>query len=88
MGYLDKYQQFAGNYKLSPAQKLQHFLNILSKDARRIYLDRVAQYAIIFQQAIAMMNQENNSSVIQTRLKKFLIGLQLCDYVNQSMKDL
>lgn len=83
---MDEYQQIARDYKLNPGQKLQYLHNILSKDAQRFYLDRVAHYATTFQQAIDMINQEYNSPVRQTRVKNFLNSLRVSEYVDQGME--
>lgn len=43
--YVDEYEQIAVDYNLTPPQKLQYMLNILTKDAQRFYIDRLKAYA-------------------------------------------
>lgn len=80
MEFVDEYQQIARDYKLTATQKLQYLHNILSKDASRFYLDRVAHYATTFQQAVEMIDQEYNSIVRQTRVKNYLNNLRVSDF--------
>lgn len=84
MNHVNEYQQIARDYKLNPAQKLKYLHNILSKDVRKFYLDWVAHFVTKFRQAIDTINQEYNSSVCQTCLKKFLNDLRVSEYVDQS----
>lgn len=83
MEFVDDYQQVAIDYNLSPPQKLQYIHNLLSKDAKRFYLERVATYAQTFQQAVDMVNQEYNSPVRQTRVKNYLNSLRVSEFVKK-----
>lgn len=58
MDYVDEYQQVALDYNLTPQQKLQFLHNLLAKDAKRFYLERVVTYAQTFQQAVEMIGDE------------------------------
>lgn len=79
--YVDEYNQISKDYNLTPAQKLQYFHNVLSKDAHRFYLDRVQSYATSFHQAVEMIDREYNSPVRQARVKNYLNSLRVSDYV-------
>lgn len=63
MECIDEYQQISRGSNLNPAQKFQFLHNFLTKDVQRSYLDHVAHYVTIFQQAVHLINQEHNSPV-------------------------
>ena len=57
--------------------------NLLQGDAKRFYLDKVDGYATSFQQAVAMLEDEYNSTVRETRVKNYLNSLRVSSYISQ-----
>lgn len=55
---LCEYQQVMIDHILSRQQKLQFLPKVLSKDAKQLYLERVANYVQSFQQAVDIANKE------------------------------
>lgn len=68
MKFVNEYQRISNNFKFSPLQKFQCFLNILHKDVLLHFLDCVKQVETDFQQAVNMIAQEYNSPVYLTRV--------------------
>lgn len=83
--YVDSYIQIARDYNLTMDQKLQYLHNALSKDALRFYLNAVQPYATTFQQAVAMIDREYNSTVHQNRVKNYLKSLRVRDFEENGM---
>lgn len=83
MEYVDEYQQISIDYQLSTQQKLQYLHNLLSKDAKRFYLERVSTYAQTFQQAVELVNEEYNSPVRQMRVKNHLNSLRISEFIKK-----
>lgn len=81
--FVDDYQQISRDYNLSATQKFQYLHNILRRDALRFYLDRVQNYATNFPQAVEMIDREYNSPVRQTRVKNYLNGLRVSEFVTE-----
>lgn len=61
--FVDEYRQVSTDDGLTSAQKLQFIHNILSKDAQRVFVDRVERYATSFEHAVEMIDAEYNSTV-------------------------
>lgn len=87
MEYVDEYTQICRDYSLSPAQKLQYLHNLLHGDAKRFYLDKIDGYATGFQQAVAMVNEEYNSHVRQTRIKDYLNAIRVRSFMNKGVSE-
>lgn len=83
MENIDHHQQIATHYNLSPAQKFQHLHNLLGKDSKRFYLERVAGYAQFFHQAVYIVNRQYNSPARQTRVMNYLSSLRIADFMKQ-----
>ena len=80
------YSQISGDYNLNPSQKLQYLYNLLHSDAKRYYLDKVDGYGTSFQQAVSMPEEEYNSPVRRTRVKKYLNLLRVSSFISQGME--
>ena len=79
--YVDDYKQIARDYNLSVSQKLQYMHKLLRGDAKRLYLDKVDNYATSFNQALEIIERECISTVRQTKVKTYLNtfeDLQIC----------
>lgn len=86
MEFVDDYLQILKDFGLTNEQRKQFMHNLLSKDAKRYYLERVDPYAQTFQQAVGMINQEYNSIVRQTRVNNFLNSLRLSDFLAKGIE--
>ena len=82
MEYADEYKQLARDYGHSVSQKLQYMHNLLRGDAKRFYLDKIDGYGTSFNQAIDIVEKGYNSTVRQTKVKKYLNTLRISKFVN------
>lgn len=68
MEFMDEFQQIAPEYNINPSQKQHYFQNITRKDEKKFYMECVQHYGTTFEQAVDIINQENNYPVRQTRV--------------------
>ena len=85
MEYGVDHPQLSRDYSLTPSQKLQYLHNLLRRDAKRFYLDKIDRCTTSFQQGIEMLEWEYNSLVRQNRVKNYLNSLRVTNFVSQGI---
>lgn len=63
---------------------MRNLHNLSHQDAKRFYLDSVKPTAQSNDEAVTLPEKDFNSAVRQTRVKKYLGGLRLTQYLNDS----
>lgn len=76
------YDQIFDNCKLTDEECLRFIHNLLCKDAQRFYLDSVRAVAKFYDEAVLILGKEYNSDVRQTRVKNYLNGLRLNQFIS------
>lgn len=83
--YVNEYRQMSHDNNFTKQQKLHYLQNLLQGDAKRYYLEVVAEYATTFQKAVDMVEREYNSYVRQKKVKNLFKSLRMSRFVNESL---
>lgn len=86
MEYVDKSQQVAVDYNLTPQKTFIYLHNLLPKYSKSFYFERVSTYAQTFQQAVNLGNREYNYPIGQMRVNNYLHSLRISEFLNQGEK--
>lgn len=85
MEFVSEYHQVARYYNLAPSQKKHYLHNLLKGDAKRYYIDQFDTVTQNFSQAVAMIDNEYSSVVLQNRVKAYLSSLRLSKFLGDGL---